>query len=206
MTKVAGSKREQQIRVGGIALLAVLVLWAYYAYLLTPMFRRALQLGRDIQTKRTALQHLEQALAQEPRERQAHQQLTEEIHTFSTSLPSEERLPSVIELLSDVANQTGVKIKVIFPQRSADEEGSKKAVAKTPELSKEIPIQIDALAGFHQLGSFLSRVEADPQPIQLRSLRINGNATEPRRHTVKIVLVAYFTVASGQSPSSGGTL
>ena len=80
---------------------------------------------------------------------------------------------------------------------------------KPLELYKEIPIQIDALAGFHQMGMFLSRVESGAQPMQVRMLRISDNPSEPRRHVVKLQLVAYFAsllpVDNSSSPSAPAT-
>jgi len=196
------STREQRLLVVAVVILAGLSAWVYYAYVLTPLFRRVVQLGQDIRTTSITLRHIEQAIAQEPQLRQESDRLRETIQALSTSLPSKEELPSVIELLSDVASQTGVKIQTIFPQRAFESEETP-AHAKPPDKGRDfytqIPIQIDALGGFHQLGSFLSRVESGPQPIQLKSLRISGNPKEPRRHTMKIVLAVYFAASPSGS-------
>lgn len=191
-----------------ISLLAAIILGVYYSVGLKPLLQEASRLGQQVHTVHLKLQHVEQAIVREPQLRQEFSQLSEMIQSLSTSLPSEEELPSVIALLTDLASQTGVKIQTIFPQRSFESRtpGSDQPT-KPPELYKEVPIQIDALAGFHQLGSFLSLVESGTQPIQLRSLRISGNPKEPRRHNTKLVLIAYFaapgaTSASGPIPST----
>ena len=64
-------------------------------------------------------------------------------------------------------------------------------------------MQIDALSGFHQLGSFLGRVESGPQPMRLRSLRLSGNPKDFRRHNSKIILIVYFAAQDLPAPASG---
>ena len=202
----AGSQKKQILLLEAV-FLAVLILWAYYAAALKPLFGSMSRLGQEIRTKSTQLRHIEQAAAQEPQLREEHTRLSSQTQAFQTSLPAEGGLPSTIERLSDLASQTGLKIRTIFPQRTLETLGSgtdpKAEAAKPPELYKEIPIQIDALAGYHQLGSFLSRVESGPHPMKLKSLRISGDDKEPRRHNMKMILIAYF--ASSGTRSSGGT-
>lgn len=214
--KPLGLRQDQQLLVG-VVVFAAAGLWGYGVYLMKPLAQAVSRVGQDARTASITLQHVEQTLAQEPQLRNEFRALSETTATLRASLPSEEELPSSIELLSDLANQTGVKIQTIFPQRSLDRSVAPNlAPASTlgqAGLYKEIPIQIDALAGFHQLGSFLSRVESGSQSIQLSSLRISGNPKEPRRHHVRLVLLVYFAAvpeakptASSRAPATrGGT-
>jgi len=180
--KAFGSKRELQLFVV-VVFLAGISLWVYYTLLFKPMFQEAVRLGQEVRTASLKLQHTEQAITQEPQLRQEYERLQEALQGLRKALPPPEDLPSVIGLLSDVASQTSVKIQTIFPQRSLEdrEETPRREPASSdvPELYTEIPIQIDALTGFHQLGTFLSRVESGAQPMQLRSIRITENGFWP---------------------------
>ena len=221
--KVTGAKREQLLLVA-MAFGGIVCLWVYYAYIVKPLAHAIAQQGQQIRDTRVKLQRLQQTIAQEPQLRQEDTRLSETMQNLRTSLPLEAGLPSVIERLSDLASQTSVKIQTIFPQRSvenlsaeASSAGKGPAAAKgstagkpPPALYKEIPIQIDALSGFHQLGNFLARVESGPQPMRLRSLRISANPQETRRHTMKIVVIAYFAAvpeaalgAKAETPGGG---
>jgi len=201
-------KRDQRILLT-IILVVVMSLWAYSTVIFRPLSQQLHRVGQDVRTASLKLQLMEQVVAQEPQLRQELSQLTDTLQALRTMLPSEEELPSVIGLLSDLASQTGVKIQTIFPQRSLEgsgaASGSQAAATKPPELYKEIPVQIDALAGFHQLGVFLSRVESGTQPMQLKSLRISGNPKEPRRHSVKLVLLVYFSSPEAAATSRSAT-
>lgn len=193
--KPGQSKRDQQAVLGVIAAIAV-GLVVYYAYAIKPLLARMAAVTKDVQNTDAQLKHISQMVAEMPRLRETHDKLAASLKLLRDNLPSEERLPAIIEFLSDLASQTGLKIQTIFPQRSFETlgaaSGSEPAAAQSSELYRGIPIQIDALAGFHQLGAFLARVESGGQPVQLRSLRVSGNPRELRRHNIKLVLLVYF--------------
>jgi Tfp pilus assembly protein PilO len=200
--KLTGAKREQTILIG-VVVFGVVILYIYLTVLAVPLWKRFVQLGQEMRTARTKLQQTEQAVAQEPSVRQERDRLTDTIEELGRSLPSEEALPKVIEVLSNVATEAGLRIQTIFPQRSFESAGEKSATAKPvadnlKALYKEIPIQIDALTGFHQLGAFLSRVESNDQAMEVKSLRISSDPKEPRLHDVKLVLRVYFAGAKAK--------
>lgn len=193
--KLALSSRDQRTLLAGGGL-ALLVLWVYGAYILGPLMRNASRLGQQIQQARDRLSALEAATANEDALRKQHEQLTQTVTSLRSLLPAEEELPSLIETLSDLASQTQVKIQTIFPQRPVGgQEPGAGATALTPVVYKEIPIQIDALAGYHQLGAFLALVESGSKPVRIASLRIAANPREPKRHNVKLLLRSYFATS-----------
>lgn len=206
--KLPGSKDAQKTLVV-VVLLGVLLLWLYLAFVVKPLWVSIARTGTQIRDSRRELQFLEQAIAQEPQLRQEETQLRGKLEHIQTALPPESAMPSVMEFLSDLASQTDLKIRTIFPQRTLESvgltaSGVPAAANKPPELYKEVPIQIDAIAGYHQLGAFLSRVESRAQPMELKSLRISGDPKEFRRHNMKVVISAYFS-AAGQAGSSVAT-
>ncbi|MBI4322675.1 MAG: type 4a pilus biogenesis protein PilO [Candidatus Omnitrophica bacterium] len=138
----------------------------------------------QVRLAKQQLRDIEQALIQEPQLQQQRRQLEDRMARLRTTVLTEDELPTMIEQLTDLAGQTGVKIQLISPQRAFP-------ASLSPDAYKEIPIQIEALAGFHQLGTFLSRVELGTQPMQVRTLRISENPKLLRRHLVKLTLLAY---------------
>lgn len=187
-------------------LLAAIFPWGYYAYVLMPVVRTVWRMGQEVQTLRSHMHDVEQAIVQEPQLRQQYRQLSGDVQRVLTMLPIEAELPAVIERVSDLASQTGVKIQFVSPQRPPQDSpvssGSQPSSTSRPTLYKEIPIDIDAVAGFHQLGTFVSRIELGEQPMQLRALRISQNPKMPRRHLVKMTIVAY-ALSSSMSSMAG---
>lgn len=200
------SAREQRT-ILAVGLLVVVIVWLYSASIIRPLMREAGELEQQVRSAREQLKSLEAATANEAALREQHRQLQGTVASLRSLLPAEEELPRVIGLLSDLANQAQVKIQSIFPQRPIGSQeparGPTGATAK-PVMTKEVPIQIDALAGYHQLGSFLSLVEASDRPLQVSSLRISGDPREPKRLRVKLLIQSYFAasgaIAIGESP------
>ncbi|GEM_PF-1418123 len=207
--KLAGVKQDQQFLLIAV-LVGVLGGWGYVAYLVSPLMRSVSSLGGQIRTAELQLRTVQQTIAQEPSLRRDRDALSQKLQHLKTSLPSEQGMPTVIQFLSDLASQTQVKIRTIFPQRTVESLGllaaGKEPTQKPNELYKEVAIQVDAVSGYHQLGNFLSRVESGEQPMELKSLRISADPKDPRRHSMKIVISAYFSTVqlSAFSPAKAG--
>ena len=58
-----------------IVLLAAVILWVYYAYILAPLVQGIWQLGHEVRTVQSQLRDIEQAIVQEPQFRQQYRQL-----------------------------------------------------------------------------------------------------------------------------------
>ncbi len=197
--------REQRVTllVGG---LAVLIVWVYVVYVVGPLKSQASELGRQVQVARQRLKVLEGAVANEVSLRKQYEQWDEKVKSVRNLLPAQEELADVIQLLSGFAAKTQVKVETIFPTSPAegDEEGSgpKGNKAKTGlVVYKDVLIQVEGSAGYHQLGSFLSLVESSEKPMRLSSLRIAANPQDPIRHHLKMLVRAYFA-SSGLSPAT----
>lgn len=191
-----------------VVLMGGVILWVYGNYVIIPLNRAAADLGRQVQTAREELKSLQATTANEASLRTQYQEASKAVSSLRGDLPNEAELPSVIESLSGLATQTQVKIQTIFPFRGGERLDLPPSVlnGRSPAESrvfKETLIQIDALAGFHQLGSFLSLVESGKNPMRISTLRISQNPKETKRQIVKMLIKAYFTVNS-TLPSADG--
>lgn len=195
------SPREQKA-LGAMVAVGSVTVYVYFAFLVGPLWQKAVDLGQRVRTSREELQTLRAATANEGAIREQYQALQTTVGSLRSFLPPEKDLPAVIEVLSNLAQRTNVKIQTIFPQRSlADQQAvttakNNPAAIPEPVVYRQVPIQIDAQSGFHQLGLFLSMVEAEATPMELRSLRVASDPREPKRHTVKMVIDAYFAADS----------
>ena len=200
--KLGLSARElRTIATGGA--LGIVVFAVYVSALLKPLWREAASLGQQVRSSQEQLLVLRQSTTNEAAMREQHRHLQEAVLSLRKVLLSDAELPSVIEFLSGLASQTQVKIQTIFPQRPLEPFSGQ---AKTPpELMayKEIPIQIDAQASYHQLGTFLGLIEASDKPMQVATLRISGNPKDPRWHTISLSLLAYFAVSDANASAQG---
>ena len=206
--KLGLSVREQRtILIGG--LLAILVLWMYGALIVSPLMRESSDLGDQVRLAHEQLRGLEAVTANQGAVEAQHRQMTDTVKSLRSLLPAEEELPSIIELLSGLASQAHVKIQTIFPQRpgwpgqeSADGASTKTAVPAEPLVYKDVIIQIDAQAGYHQLGTFLSLIESGKKPMEVSSLRMSADPKESRWHTIKLLVRSYFATSGSSNANA----
>ena len=207
--KLVFAKREQQL-IALVAVLAILIGWVYAVYIIAPLIKQASDVDRQLREGRDKVKALELAVANEKTLHAQFEQWDEKVKALRSRLPSEAELPSVIEFVSGLAAQTGVKIQTIFPQRPKSEDAKNKPsetapntkTVKEPAYYQETLIQMESLAGYHQLGSFLHLVESAEKPIRVQSLRIVGSTSElSASHRIKLVLRAYLATNTELLPT-----
>ena len=191
-----------------IGLLGLVILWVYLTYLIVPLQHQAADLQQQVQAAREKMRGLEAATANATATQEQYRQLEKNVESFRAMLPPEEELPAVIALITDLASQAQVKIQTIFPQRavvapqpSLGKIGADQQPPSEPSALKDILIQVDAVAGYHQLGTFLGLIESQPKPMRVASLRISANPRESKRHLIKLLIRASFT-PSGTSAAA----
>lgn len=195
------SREQVQMLLLGL-LMAALFLYVLVVLVVGPLRREAYQVKQALPAARERARALQFGTMNESALREQYRQMEQQVGTLRADLPSEDAVSGTIEVLSAMADKTEVKIQTIFPLRGSREERDKakdkakdkdkEAAEDSPSVFKETLIQIDALAGYHQLGSFLGAIEASAKPMRLSSLRISANPNELKRHNVKIVIRAYF--------------
>ena len=190
--KAATNKQQVQAFVL-LGFFAALGLYAYVQYYFLPTSRKASSLEQEVRAARERLGGLEAATANQEALQAQYLQVEQAVVSLRKSLPRESELPAVLEVLSDLAAKANVKIQTIFPERALS--ASKASSDSDPAVYKEIPIQIDALAGYHELGLFLNQMEVGDKPMQVLSLRITSNSKDPKRHQINLLLRAYFAIA-----------
>ena len=194
-TKLSAREQRAALSVAGLGLV---ILWVYLAAIVRPLLREVGQLSRQAREARDQLKLLQASTANEEALRSQYQQVEQAVMALRKFLPSETELPAVIEFVSDMASQSQVKIQTIFPQRPVGSDADTKkgeslaAAREQPAVYKDVMIQIDALAGFHQLGQFLSLVEQGEKPMQIASLRLTQEPRETKRLKIKLLLQSYF--------------
>jgi Tfp pilus assembly protein PilO len=200
--KVTLSPREQRVILLVLGLGGV-ILWVYGVYILGPLMRDAADVRRQTHTARQQLKALEFTTANEPMLQEQSRQLDQSVVALRRLLPGEEELSTVIERLSGFASEAKVKIVTISPRPVDARSTEAKPADPASAYYKTIPIHIDAEAGYHELGSFLSLVESDSKPLRVFSLKISSDANEPKQHRIKLVIRAYFATGKGTASVSG---
>jgi Tfp pilus assembly protein PilO len=99
-------------------------------------------------------------------------------------LPTEDRIPALLENLSEMAKNANMNIVSIMPI-------GKGPTRPEAHACREIPIMITAKAGYHELGRFLSALEHSGRFMKVTDLQIKGNKAIPKKHDVELSVVTY---------------
>jgi len=194
MKKLTLSKRERKV-IALVGTLTLVIGYVYVALILGPLGREMASLGQRVRSARQQVRALEAVVVNEPALRAQYAQWDEKVSVLRSLLPPRDEESVILERLSNLARQTQVKIQAIFPQRSKDEQAGKPSSNAEPAVYEDVLIQIDASAGYHQLGAFLGLVESEGSPMRVSSLRIVANPKEFKRHNVKLLIRAYFSTS-----------
>ncbi len=181
--------------------LGLIIGWVYFVYIVSPLSREVAKLGRDVRAGRDKVQLLGAATANEAALQEQYRQATQLVRALRSRLPAQGKREAMIEWLSALASQSHVKIQTIFPQptlKPPETLLNPGSVETEPAVYEEVPIQIDALAGYHQLGDFLGRIESGERAMRVVSLRISASPKEMKRHTVKLLVSAYFATSEDE--------
>lgn len=90
-------------------------------------------------------------------------------------------VPALLENLSKLAQSSGVKILTLKPEAVMSDSGH----------YQRIPIKISGLAGAHEFGRFLAKLESSPTFFRVTDVRIQNSLADTRRHSVDLIVEAY---------------
>ena len=147
------------------------------------------KLSPQIQDLKQKIQAAERELLNLPIYKKQYEEMKDKIEICKKKLPYEKDIPNLLEHLSKTAKATGVKILAIEPvnpdvkiKQEAQEKGG---------LYLEMPIKIDARAGYHQLGIFINKLENSERFMKVTDLRIEKEGSNAKMHDVSLVISTF---------------
>jgi Tfp pilus assembly protein PilO len=111
------------------------------------------------------------------------------LRSLSVKVRSIQEVPAVLSTISSIANDYGVKIDQLIPEKSQQETLTAAADGKYFAL----PIVIKAHCGYHMFGHFLNRLENENLYFIMKDFIIQNDERDSNVHlfslTIKIILV-----------------
>ena len=108
---------------------------------------------------------------------------TVEIGERQKVLVASNEVPQLLENLSQQANDSHLKITSLKPVDSS-------IVSETKSYAS-VPIHISALAGTHEFGAFLGRLESGNTFFRVKDIKIASNPADEKRHLVELLVETY---------------
>ena len=100
----------------------------------------------------------------------------------------EDIMNSLLEELSEVAIESGVKIlsikPITMPETAADKSG----------IYRQVPISIEAKCGYHDLGLFIQKLESLDRFMKISDIYLESNKSDAIRHNAKLEITTYTLI------------
>ena len=179
----SGKDKKQTLLLA--ALVFLFILTAYFYVFLRPSVGRLMVLIRETSNLSMELKSARTDIDNRPQMEKSKTILQSKIDYYEKKLPSQKEIPKLLEHLSEIANQAGVKIVGIKP---VDVAGEKRI---EEDIYQETPINIDAKCGYHQLGRFIQELESADRFMKIDDIRIKADPSDMTRHNVKLIVITY---------------
>ena len=183
-------QRQRRLLAGLLAVVGA-VLWTQF--LVFPQFRTAGRLGHELKTLRVQMTRARRDLGQMALLEKKRTLLANPHSIPGRILPPEEQLPDLLEKITQAARASHVRVTALRPKQDL----AHMQIGSSGCL--EIPLELVATAGYHQVGRFLDALERSESPVRLRELEIDPSNNDFSNHQVKMVLLALLVpVSSGE--------
>jgi len=161
-----------------------LVLWVVFFIL--PQSRMSAQARLEILAIQQKLAGVREDLKRLPAMKDELTRLTTEGVFSSVSRPPEEQLPELLGSIAQMARTSQVRLLAVKPKMELN------ALTPGPSGYLEMPLYLEAAAGYHQIGAFLDLLENSQHLVRLDEFNIKSDDTDPWRHRAVFTLRAYL--------------
>lgn len=121
-----------------------------------------------------------------PQLRESIESFQEKVDKYENMLPAQQEIPSLLENLSNMARDSGIKIVGITPVATAEDRPGK------DQIYKEQPILISAKSGYHELGRFIDNLENSSRFMKVGNIQIKASSASPKKHDVELLVLTYI--------------
>jgi len=175
--KIDFTKKETRLTITIVFLAGAI---AYSFVFIKPALEELLKLRRKVDTLHVDINQVEGEIRREGILKKRLVSMKEKISLYENKLPTEHEVPILLEDLSRMAQETYVKIKGINPSVT---KGARKGNKKP---YREIPIQISAQSGYHELGEFINKMENTDRFMKIQGIQIKSNPKNMRLHNIEL--------------------
>ncbi|MCQ9207721.1 MAG: type 4a pilus biogenesis protein PilO [Omnitrophica bacterium] len=167
-----------------------LVFVLYVLFFLKPSISVLADLVPKLRERKVAIRAVVVALPHKEKLYEKRSAQQKKLAKYEEKLSREKDLPVLLESLSKMARSSNVKILGIKPLVTSRAQQKKTSPEKNA-VYQEVPILLSAESGYHELGSFLGKLESDKRYMKISDIKIETNRSNARRHRVQFVVYAY---------------
>lgn len=168
---------------GGVLLLVFL---ADYFLLLRPLLGSVNKLSSQTSELKHNLEDAKTDIARIGQNRDQLEKIRNQVNEVKVKIRSAQEVPLILEDISRIASENGVKIDQLMPLKD-----QKVLLAKQKDVEYyALPIMVQARSPYHELGRWLAQLENEKVFYGIGNLSIMTNQKDTMRHQVQITLKA----------------
>lgn len=180
--------KEKQKLMVLFGIFGVVALVMFYNLLLKPQLAGFSVKNREYQAIKARVQAAEALIRNEAKIKRQREEFKKQAAMLEKRLSAHDEISGLLEDFSRIAESSGVKILRIKPLEVMDDETQLNARSG---VYAELPILIEARAGYHQCGLFVNKLETMEKLIKIEDIDIRSILTDPRHHDIKLRTKAY---------------
>lgn len=188
----------EQRKVLIIAISITILLVADISFILLPLINKTFDLSSRVSSTRKNIDNLNQQISTIDETREKLSRLKESYRKYVKRFSREEEIPQLLETLSKIAAESEVAILAVRPAATQLDKQDKKLA----NIFREVPIEIRAMGGYHQLGSFINKLETLDRFLKVTDISITQNINTPRNHSLRLLVATYILKESMHAESS----
>jgi Tfp pilus assembly protein PilO len=181
------AKKSELMLITTVACIIIFI--GYYFLFLAPIMAKFLTIAREVARVESQLDKAELSINRMPTIQKEIEELKSKVSFYSNKLPKEEEFPAILENLSNMAQNAGVKIIKIRPIKNFLTLSTESV---HPEIYRQEEVSIDALCGYHQLGTFIAELENAERFMEVSHIRVESTKLSPKRHNVQLIVKTFI--------------
>ncbi len=171
-----------------------LVLWIGLVVL--PQQRALADRSATVRTRQGQLAEVRRGIAQRPAMEAEVARLAQAYRVPGQVPPVEEQLPGLLKVITETAKTTQVALLVLRPKADLG------VIAQKAGGYVEVPLEISASGGYHELGAFLDGLEQSPALLfRVERLGIQPDPKDLWHHRATFMVRLYLAAPAPRKPS-----
>src|SRR5215510_4000970 len=165
-----------------------LVAGAYFL-LLAPAQTEVAQLRAQLSSLQTEITRNRAIVADLMKYRREAAELEARLNALKDRLPGEKEIPTLYRTVSDAATASGLGVALFQPRPPV-----------VRDYYSEIPIAVNAEAGYHQFGEFFERVAKMARVVNVSEIKLSGLNRPRSPIRAELILATYMYRPVGSAP------
>ena len=183
---------EKQKKIILIALASIALIYIDLAYILKPQIAKLKKVSSELSQSGKAFSQYKKGFAQIQALKNSLSSLKDKQGVSENKIFSELELTMLLDDISTKALDSGIKIMQIIPQGTSPDDKEKDLVEGAGLRLAPLMLRLEISCGYHQLGSFLSRIESNSL-ISTSELKITVNSSYPAQQKVELTFKIYVS-------------